>query len=108
MTEINIEKMAQNVAKKAIQELRDNGVFVGRWISVSDGLPKPYDEEVLVTTRCGDIDTATLVYQSYRTDAEEKGLYNWRFRNCDTSFNSVIAWMTLPKPYDPPERSDKE
>lgn len=108
MAEINIEKMAQNVAKKAIQELRDNGVFVGRWISVSDGLPKPYDEEVMVTTRCGEISKATLIYQPYRTDAEEKGLYNWRFRNCDASFDFVTAWMPLPKPYEPQERSNKE
>lgn len=39
MAEINIEKMAQNVAEKAIKELRDNGVFVGRWIPVSERLP---------------------------------------------------------------------
>lgn len=40
MAEINIEKMAHNVAQKAIQELRDNGVFVSRWIPVSERLPE--------------------------------------------------------------------
>lgn len=70
-----------------------------KWIPVSKKLPKPYDEEVMVTTRCGEISKATLIYMPYRTDAEEKGLYNWRFRNSDTSFDYVTAWMPLPPSY---------
>ena len=68
------------------------------WIPVSERLPKPYDEEVLVTTTCGNIDTATLIYEPYRTDAEEKRLYNWRFSRCDMWFDYVTAWMPI-KPY---------
>lgn len=40
MAEINIEKMAQNVAQKAMQGLRDDGAFVSRWIPVSERLPE--------------------------------------------------------------------
>ena len=96
MAEINIEKMAQNVAEKAIQELRDNGVFVSRWIPVSERLP----EETgwyLVTFKIygGGYAVCELSYrkpENYWTDKDvsRKVLSN----------DEILAWMPLPLPWE--------
>lgn len=80
MAEINIEKMAQNVAQKALQELRDNGVFVSRWIPVSERLPE--ENGYYLTT--------TMYHEVYCDFWVED-----RFNRTE----AVIAWMPLPKPY---------
>ena len=42
MAEFNVDKMAKNVAKRAMEELRDNGVIVGVWIPIKT---RPMTEE---------------------------------------------------------------
>lgn len=93
MAEINIEKMAQNIAKKAIQELKDNGVFISRWIPVSEGLPKDYETVIAYVDREG-------VYPETRYSKEfgwewayESGADYWE------ELEEVKAWMPLPAPY---------
>lgn len=92
MAEINIDKMAHIVAEKAIQELRDNGVFVSRWIPCSEGLPKKdgkylttilneYDNELRYVMTC-------YYFHDYWCPDDE----------CASS--NVIAWMPLPEPYE--------
>ncbi|MBO7713934.1 MAG: hypothetical protein J6S85_10220 [Methanobrevibacter sp.] len=83
MAEINIEKMAQNVAEKAIQELRDNGVFVSRWIPVSE--KPPQNGYYLWCSRGGEIKKDYYCDEHWVT-AEEYGY-------------TVIAWMPLPLPW---------
>ena len=97
MAEINIEKMAQNVAQKAIQELRDNGVFVSRWIPVSEGFPE-MNVEVLVTTEW---DCITIGEMFSNND--------WFIHEGTTNANvdDIKAWMPLPEPYRA-ERSGEE
>jgi hypothetical protein len=96
MAEIDIEKMAQNVARKAIQELRDNGVFVGRWIPVSERLP----EEAfgcLVTVEEDDIygEPHRVMYPDFvGYDGE-----TWNDADGEVIPFDVIAWMPLPEPY---------
>lgn len=93
MAEMNIEKMAQNVAKKAIQELRDNGVFVSRWISVNERLPENK--------------TYTLVTISIpgRQPHVRSGWYQDGYFHNDNGDTwkatdvEVKAWMPLPEPY---------
>lgn len=93
MAEINIEKMAQAVAEKALQELRDSGVFVGRWIPVSEKLPENGNQEVLISLEWG-IDIG-----EYR-DGEWHS--EWINHYDD---GNVLAWMPLPKRYEPQEGS---
>ena len=95
MAEMNIEKMAQNVAKKAIQELRDNGVFVSRWIPVSERLPKAgeYMGDVaryyLVQNEYGDMLVARYTHSEY-----------WeQIYQLKPIADEIVAWMPLPEPY---------
>lgn len=93
MAEFNIEKMTHNVAEKAIQELRNNGVFVGRWIPVSERLPenKTY---VLVTI------SIPGRQPHARSGWYQDGFFHndngdcWRATDIE-----VKAWMLLPQPY---------
>ena len=124
MAEINIEKMAQNVARKAMQELRDNGVFVGRWIPVSEGLPKEL-EPVNITW-------INHNPESYYADIKDKpftaigmyfnGQWYWWSTLCadilaEYSHNyddiidddiEITAWMPLPTPFEPQESEVSE
>ena len=80
MAEIKLDEMAQVVAKRAIQKLIDDGVFVGRWIPVSERLPE--DSGYYLTTTM-----FSEVYCDYWTE---------------NSFNrseAIIAWMPLPESY---------
>lgn len=100
MAEINIEKEAQNIAKKVMQDLRkkvmqdlrDNGVFIGRWIPVSERLPEvnQYVGDVckyyLIQDRYGDMHVAH--YQEHGWESIESRL-----------FIDAVAWMPLPEPY---------
>lgn len=100
MAEINIDKMTRNIAEKAIQELRDNGVFVSEWIPVSEGLPKE-NKTVIASTEYGVYPEARYTTKYGWEWAYEAGADYWR------ELQGVTAWMPLPKPYEPQERSDK-
>jgi hypothetical protein len=104
MAEINIEKMAQNVAKKAIQELRDNGVFVSRWIPVSERLPDT-DDKVLCWYEYYHWSRGKVLpeYGLGRYFKETKAWFGEVAHGVDVR---VIAWMPLPKPYK--AESEKE
>lgn len=97
MAEINVEKMSQRMAFLVIQELRDNGVFVGRWIPVSERLPEE-DGQYLITVKYKHVnDSYEDVY------AEHGEWYNGRwdmflFGHCG-EVEDIIAWMPLPEPY---------
>ena len=70
----------------------------GRWIPVSERLPKEYDL-VLVTEKYGFVDTAHFVHNDF-TEMDE-----WIVADDETI--DVIAWMPLPQPYKG-ESEDKE
>lgn len=107
MAEINIEKMAQNVAQRAIQELRDNGVFVSRWIPVSERLPE--DGTYLVTLEIVYSGEPITDIRSFAKDLNKVDEFDFSKHKCgwydyesDYGYwedTGVIAWMPLPKPY---------
>lgn len=80
----SIEEMAENVARRAMQKLSDNGVLVGRWIPFSEGLPEPY-RQVLRTVKSIGWNGTFNIYVDIGTICP-----------IDTD---VIAWMPLPEPY---------
>lgn len=89
MAEINIEIMAQNVAEKTMQKLRDSGVFIGRWIPVSEGLPED-NKTYLVTVE--------LTFARGERYVSQERKDNWdKLKGCG---HEIIAWMPLPEPYD--------
>ena len=95
MAEINIEIMAQNVAEKTMQKLRDSGVFIGRWILVSEGLPEAgeYVGDVakyyLVQNEYGDMLVARYTHSGY-----------WeQIYQLQPIGDEIVAWMPLPEPY---------
>lgn len=90
MAEINIEKMARNVAERAIQELRDNGIFIGRWIPVSERLPEELHSVLVYCPTTDNIYCAFL----------ENGKWFVFYAEEQPQINEiVIAWMPLPKSY---------
>lgn len=99
MAEISIEKMAQNAARIAMQELRGNGVFIGRWIPVSESLPVK-GKQVLCCNKQGSVFTSAITYRNAYMIAY--GMITFG-QHCD-----VIAWMPLPEPYEPQESEVSE
>ena len=109
MDKIDIEKAAQNVAKKVIQDLMDNGVFIGRWIPVSERLPEEYGEYMITWTT-----SHSLVNGEYGflgvAEYESSGEYDyennefkgeWLLEDYIKNYPNVkvTAWMPLPEPY---------
>ena len=97
MAVINIEKMAHNVAEKAMQELRDNGVFVSRWIPVSERMPEESGDYLVTIKWKG----------SYSGDAYiEINIAEYRKKLKEWDCVDVIAWMPLPAPFEPQESEE--
>ena len=93
---------AIDMAIKALEQEPKTG-----WIPVSERLPEKdrYTDfyKCLVAVRCTSRNT---ICDSFTAYFDGKHFYSGRF---DTAIISgVKAWMPLPKPYEPQERSDKE
>ena len=94
MAELNVDKMAKSVAERAIQELKDNGVFVARWIPVSERLPEDSGEYLvsIIDEYDGNYEAVGVTWLKDYDTKESK----WRVLGID---ETVIAWMPLPEPY---------
>ena len=87
----------------------------GEWIPVSERLPE-LDGNYLLFGKVVEDDTEDIFIGMYDACAEEFGYWeDYYDRNTlgflDSEFieyNKVIAWMPLPKPYEPQESEDKE
>ena len=96
MAEFSMDKMAKAVAERAMEVLKENGVFVGVWTPVSEGLPKE-DGQYLITVKYKHVDGYDDIY------AEHGEWYDGRwdtfcFGHCG-EVEDIIAWMPLPEPY---------
>ncbi len=98
MAEINISKMAQNVAEKAIQELRDNGVFVGRWIPIDERLPQEF-QRVLITIVNYNGDKVVRVAELHIHSWNKVFLVKENYEQWEVGEKGLLAWMPLPEPY---------
>ena len=74
-----------------------------KWTPCSERMPKPRETEnmiakyYLIQNEYGDMMVARYVGKGWE-----------QMYHHDYIEDKVVAWMPLPKPYDPPERSDKE
>lgn len=100
MAEINIEKLAQDVAEKSIQVLRDNGVFIGRWIPISERFPEE-NGEYLITWTTSQSKRPFIVISEGEVTSEYDHEFEWLLEDYVKNYPDVkvIAWMPLPKPY---------
>ena len=74
------------------------GKLLRKWIPVNERLPYPWDERYLVSLAWGGIDV--MEYKS-------TGFHNYGSFT-PVPIESIIAWMPLPKPYNPQESEDKD
>ena len=101
MAELNIEKMAHIVADKAIQELRDKGVFVAYWIPVTEWLPKACDTYLVTVTYKGEVlavDAACFGPDCHYIDDMWATYNDWI--EDDPELYHITAWMELPDAYE--------
>lgn len=93
MAEFSMDKMAKAVAERAMEELKENGVFVGVWTSVSEGLPKSH----------GVYNVTRLIDEAYITNSCFYDGSTWyddtRINHSRKYLNDIIAWMPRPEPY---------
>ena len=68
-----------------------------RWIPTSERLPEE-DADVLVTLKCGLIG---IMQKKLADDDNGEPCYIWQ--DFEGEEHEVVAWMPLPKPYEPQE-----
>ena len=118
--------MTKEEAREAIKEAYGNSEYTDeiikeleqepRWIPVSERTPEHGGEYLLWGKICADDDEEYCFLGVYYEFEEmfgiEQGIYDPHtlgFLGTDIDeYYSVIAWMPLPKPYEPQESEDKE
>lgn len=70
-----------------------------KWTPVSERLPED-EQEILFSTKTGRVHSG-----KYHDDDSANRWYSHRDK-CRAWNNVVTAWMPLPKPYEPQERSE--
>ncbi len=88
------------VALECMDELMAMIADRPQWTPVSEGLPKITDFYLIQYSReiCGD--EITVAYYSVE-EKESDPNYEWEFKPHCGEYKEVIAWMPLPKPYEP-------
>jgi hypothetical protein len=88
---------------------------ISRWIPVSERLPEEYGEYLITWKNPKYPKTYIGICECEITDVYDhehnRFEVEWLFDGYITTAypdSKVIAWMPLPKPYEPQERSDKE
>lgn len=78
----------------------------GHWIPVSERLPKEENNHYWICTDCGyQCECRWTNVNHFWTNLTT----DWHWHIMDIpQYSKVIAWMPLPKSYEPQERGDKE
>lgn len=93
--------MTQNAVAELCEVLRDNGIFVSRWIPVSERLPEER-QTVIASTKYRVYPEARYIKEYGWEWAYEAGADYWK------ELEGVTAWIPLPNRYEPQESEDKE
>ena len=107
---MNIEKIMQGF----IDTAKRQGMFVGRWIPVSERLPEE-DGEYLLFGKIDEDEENYLFIGEYDSCGEQFGIWQEQYDRSTLGclgseffeYARVIAWMPLPEPYKA-ESEDKE
>lgn len=78
-----------------------------RWILVNEGMPKHTGFYLIQYSREICHDELAVAYYSVE-EKESDPDYEWEFKPICGEYKEVIAWMPLPKPYEPQESEGKE
>lgn len=90
---------------KAINELPSAEPKTGHWIPVGERMPDKFDR-YLISTDDGRVET---IGYGYTDDLpNEIAFHEWDDEEWQCWKPNVTAWMPLPKPYEPQERSGEE
>lgn len=96
MAEANLEKLGQELAERILEDIKDHGEFIAKWIPVSEKLPEDY-QRVLVTIKNYHGDNVVRVAQYFKQrkifQVKENGEW-WKVGEV-----GLLAWMSLPEPY---------
>lgn len=95
MAEANLEKMVQEVTDKVLQDLEDAGVFVGRWIPVSERPPEESGRYLAYIVNEYDTNYRYIMTCEYITNASS----GW-IPDDECGSDNVVAWMHLPEEPD--------
>lgn len=88
-------------AADAIEELTD--IYVGKWIPVTERLPRAERESYWVCTDTGyqcEARWTNNVYGLCKSD--NKNEWGWSIADIP-QYQKVVAWRVLPQPYTPPK-----
>lgn len=96
MAEVNLEKMGQAVAEKALSYIKTHGEFIAKWIPISEKLPEDYQRVLITIVNChGDnlVRVAQYIKRNKIFKVKENGEW-WKVGE-----ERLLAWMPLPEPY---------
>jgi hypothetical protein len=96
MAEANLEKLGQELAERILEDIKDHGEFIARWIPVSEKLPEDY-QRVLITVVNYHGDNVVRVAQYYKQKKTFKVTENGEWWKVGEE--KLLAWMSLPDPY---------
>ena len=93
-------------SKRQIDNLPPETPQEPRWIPVSESLPEDSGEYLVsvIDEYDGNYEAVGVAWFAHKKDYDIKES-EWRELGID---ETVIAWMPLPTPYEPQERSEKE
>lgn len=95
MADFNLEKMAKAVAEKVLQDFKNDGLFVSRWIPISERPPEESGRYLAYIVNEYDTNYRYIMTCEYITNASS----GW-IPDDECASDNVVAWMHLPEEPD--------